>query len=101
VSLFDDEIKPNTDRSTDDGATSNVGTVTAAHLRDLMPDPQNRRAHNPRNVGMIVDALHHVGIGRSIVIDEDNVLLCGMRRSMLPPKPASNTFASSKPAAMN
>lgn len=61
----------------DDGATSNVGTITAAHLRDLTPDPENRRAHNPRNVGMIVDSLHRVGAGRPIVIDEDCVILCG------------------------
>ena len=46
-------------------------------LGDLVPDPQNRRAHNPRNVGMIVDALQHVGAARSIVIDEDNVILAG------------------------
>ena len=48
-----------------------------AHLRDLRPDPANRRAHNPRNVGVIVDALHAVGAARSIVIDEDNVVLAG------------------------
>lgn len=51
--------------------------IVSAHLRDLTPDPENRRAHNPRNVGMIVDSLHHVGAGRSIVIDEDDVILCG------------------------
>jgi len=59
----------------DDGATTGNGTV--AHLGDLQPDPANRRVHNPRNVGMIVDSLHHVGAGRSIVIDEDGVILCG------------------------
>lgn len=56
---------------------SKVGTVTAAHLRDLTPDPDNRRKHNPRNVGMIVDSIHQAGAGRSIVIDEDGVILCG------------------------
>ena len=67
-------------RSTDPAdrdARSYVGTVTAAHLRDLTPDPDNRRQHNPRNVGMIVDSLHGVGTGRSIVIDENDVVLCG------------------------
>ena len=64
-------------RIADDGAVSNVGTVTAAHLRDLTPDPENRRQHNPRNVGMIVDSMQHNGAGRSIVIDEDGVILCG------------------------
>lgn len=47
------------------------------HIRDLVPDPANRRAHNPRNIGMVVDALHQVGAARSIVIDEDNVILAG------------------------
>ena len=47
------------------------------HIKDLTPDPENRRAHNPRNLGMVVDALHAVGAARSIVIDEDNVILAG------------------------
>ena len=47
------------------------------HIRDLVPDPKNRRKHNPRNLGMVVDALHKVGAARSIVIDEDNVILAG------------------------
>lgn len=47
------------------------------HIRELTPDPKNRRAHNPRNIGMVVDALHAVGAARSIVIDEDGVILAG------------------------
>src|SRR3954464_3293773 len=47
------------------------------HIKDLVPDPENRRKHNPRNLGMVVDALHQVGAARSIVIDEDNVILAG------------------------
>jgi DNA modification methylase len=47
------------------------------HIKDLVPDPANRRQHNPRNIGMVVDALHAVGAARSIVIDEDNVVLAG------------------------
>ena len=47
------------------------------HIRELVPDPKNRRKHTPRNVGMIVDALHKVGAGRSIVIDENNEVLAG------------------------
>lgn len=61
----------------DDGATSEVGTVTAAHLRDLTTDPENRRTHNARNIGLIADSLHAVGAGRSIVIDEAGTVLCG------------------------
>lgn len=48
-----------------------------AHLRDLTPDPKNARKHNPRNVGMLVDALQEVGAARSIVIDEEGVVLAG------------------------
>ena len=47
------------------------------HVRDLTPDPQNARRHNPRNVGMIETSLREVGAGRSIVIDENNVILAG------------------------
>ena len=46
-------------------------------ISDLTPDAQNARAHNPRNVGMIVNALHEVGAARSIVIDEDGNILAG------------------------
>jgi ParB family chromosome partitioning protein len=53
------------------------GQSTAAHISDLRPDPENRRTHNPRNVGMVVDALQRVGAARSIVIDEDGVILAG------------------------
>jgi hypothetical protein len=48
-----------------------------AHLKDLTPDPANRRTHNPRNVGMLADALRTVGAARSIVIDEAGVVLAG------------------------
>lgn len=47
------------------------------HIKDLIPDPKNRRAHNPRNIGMVVEALQTVGAARSIVIDEDDVILAG------------------------
>jgi len=47
------------------------------HLKDLTPDAHNRRKHNPRNIGMLVDALHKVGAARSIVIDEDGEVLAG------------------------
>lgn len=51
--------------------------METTHLKDLKPDPKNARKHTPRNVGTIVDALHEVGAGRSIVIDENNVVLAG------------------------
>jgi hypothetical protein len=46
-------------------------------IADLKPDPQNRRKRTPRNVAMIVDALKSVGAARSIVIDEDDIVLAG------------------------
>ncbi len=64
----------------DVGAVLMAGKRTSSHpvhIKDLVPDPANRRAHNPRNLGMVVDALHQVGAARSIVIDEDNVILAG------------------------
>jgi len=47
------------------------------HIKDLQPDPKNRRSHNSRNIGMVSDALRAVGAARSIVIDEDNIILAG------------------------
>jgi len=50
---------------------------TITHIGQLKPDAQNARKHNPRNIGMIVDSLQKVGGARSIVIDEDDVILAG------------------------
>jgi DNA modification methylase len=58
--------------------SSRVGESSGPrHIKDLVADVTNRRLHNPRNIGMVVDALHQVGAARSIVIDEDNVILAG------------------------
>jgi len=46
-------------------------------IADLTPDPENARQHNPRNIGMIRNALGEVGAARSIVIDEDGRILAG------------------------
>lgn len=73
-------MKPENDRAAERDTALEPGTVpgtVTAHLRDLTPDPENRRLHNPRNVGMIVDSLHRVGAARSIVIDEHNTVLAG------------------------
>lgn len=43
----------------------------------LVPDPQNRRTHNARNIEMIAAALRSVGAARSIVIDEGDTVLAG------------------------
>lgn len=59
------------------GSATRRRPAAARRLTDLVPDPQNRRAHNPRNISIVVDALTTVGAARSIVIDEDNVVLAG------------------------
>lgn len=46
-------------------------------LADLIPDKRNARKHNPRNVGMITEAIQDVGVSRSGVIDEDGNILAG------------------------
>lgn len=46
-------------------------------IADLTPDPRNARRHNPRNIKMIQDSLHEVGAARSIVIDENGMILAG------------------------
>ena len=48
-----------------------------ATLKDLTPDPKNRRKHTSRNVDMVRESIESVGTGRSIVIDEDDVVLAG------------------------
>lgn len=56
---------------------SNASAQDALHIGILTHDPRNARKHTPRNVGTIVSALHEVGAARSIVIDEDGVVLAG------------------------
>jgi hypothetical protein len=46
-------------------------------LADLQADPDNRRSHPERNLAMTIEALQAVGAARSIVIDEDNLVLAG------------------------
>jgi hypothetical protein len=57
--------------------TPHAPITPATHIKDLVEDPDNRRAHTPRNIGMIADSLQAVGVGRSIVIDEKNQLIGG------------------------
>jgi hypothetical protein len=47
------------------------------HIKDLTPDSNNARRHTPRNVGMLERSLNEVGAARSIVIDENGVVLAG------------------------
>lgn len=47
------------------------------HIKDLKQDPENARLHNERNIGMIQQSLQEVGASRSIVIDEDDIIIAG------------------------
>ena len=51
--------------------------MTISHIGQLKQDPNNARKHNQRNIGQIVSSLQEVGGARSIVIDEDNIILAG------------------------
>jgi len=51
--------------------------MTASSIEDLKQDRDNARLHSPRNIGMITDSIHDVGAARSIVIDENDVILAG------------------------
>jgi ParB-like chromosome segregation protein Spo0J len=55
----------------------NPSGIEHLHIGDLKADPRNSNTHTPENIGAIVDALHAVGPARSIVIDENGVVLCG------------------------
>ena len=46
-------------------------------LSDLTADPNNARRHSPQNLDTISLSLQEVGAARSIVIDEDGVILAG------------------------
>jgi DNA modification methylase len=46
-------------------------------IASLTADPANRRSHPARNVAMMRASLEEVGAARSIVIDEDDVILAG------------------------
>jgi DNA modification methylase len=46
-------------------------------LEHLIADPRNARRHPDRNIAMIQTALEEVGAARSLVIDEQNVILAG------------------------
>jgi DNA modification methylase len=48
-----------------------------ATLAALTADPANRRTHDSRNLDAIAESLRSVGAARSIVIDEDHVILAG------------------------
>ena len=46
-------------------------------LKDLKQDKRNYRKHNQRNLDLIKKSVNDVGLGRSIVIDNQNEIICG------------------------
>lgn len=46
-------------------------------LEDLKQDKRNYRKHNKRNLDLIKKSVAEVGLGRSVVIDNDNEIICG------------------------
>ena len=56
---------------------SSGGSVTDGDLATLTPDPQNARLHSAENLDLIQASLTELGAGRSILIDENDVILAG------------------------
>ncbi len=54
-----------------------AGVASPTSVAQLQADPKNARKHGDRNIGAIVSGLEEVGAARSIVIDEDSVILAG------------------------
>ena len=59
------------------GQAAAANGISTGHLRDLQADPANLRLHTPRGQGTLEDALKDVGAARSIVVDEDHVVMAG------------------------
>lgn len=57
--------------------TDSSPSDTRRDLAQLVNDPANRRTHPARNVTMVSASLKAVGAARSIVVDEDDVILAG------------------------
>ena len=69
--------QPDHDRIREHGATSEVGTVTAARLADLQPDIKNANAGTERGRGMVEESLRRYGAGRSILVDKSGRIIAG------------------------
>lgn len=52
-------------------------TMPNLTLADLTPDPENARSHSDRNIQTIRTSIEEVGAARSIVVDENGVILAG------------------------
>lgn len=47
------------------------------NLKDLKQDKRNYRKHNKKNLDLIKKSVNEVGLGRSVVIDNENEIICG------------------------
>lgn len=46
-------------------------------IKDLKQDKRNYRKHNDRNLELIKKSVNEVGFGRSVVVDNENEIICG------------------------
>ena len=46
-------------------------------IKDLKQDKRNFRKHNQQNLDLIKKSVSEVGLGRSVVIDNENEIVCG------------------------
>ena len=46
-------------------------------IKDLKQDERNYRTHNKKNLDLIKKSVSEVGLGRSVVIDNENEIVCG------------------------
>ena len=46
-------------------------------IKDLKQDKRNYRKHNQQNLDLIKKSVSEVGLGRSVVIDNENEIVCG------------------------
>lgn len=51
--------------------------VERRKIADYRPDPANPNKHSERGVSMLEDSLASVGLGRSIVVDKNGIVLAG------------------------
>lgn len=56
---------------------SNTPKITPRKITDYQPDPANPNAHTERGVGILSDSIASVGLGRSIVVDKNGIVLAG------------------------
>lgn len=54
-----------------------TGKDKTMKIDDLKQDKRNYRKHNDRNLQLIKKSVDEVGLGRSIVVDSENEIVCG------------------------